>query len=112
MQKDNDELASEQFQYYTNSHDSLLQSDHHIDTATSSMDDLTKPNHLLLSTFHSKDSALDLSDDHLDRPQLSEVTSLDDDQQQGSSSFYDKSKLRLFVLSVNRETHSFFFMNY
>ncbi|CAF0791943.1 unnamed protein product [Rotaria sp. Silwood1] len=54
---------------HTNSHDSLLQADHHImnniNTAASSTDDLSSTNQLSLSAFPSKDSALGLSDDNL-----------------------------------------------
>ena len=65
------------FQYSSNSHDSLLQSDPHQfnPTSTSSTDDLTRTNPLLFSTFHSKDSALGLSDDHLNQtPSIIEET--------------------------------------
>lgn len=55
---------------HTNSHDSLLQPDHNpimdnINTATSSSDDLSSSRQLSSSAFHSKDSALGLSDDNL-----------------------------------------------
>jgi len=73
---------------HTNSHDSLLQVDydhHHrdpINTATSSTDDLSTMNHLSASVFHSKDSALGLSDDNLNIPQTNQFQTTDDDDEQ------------------------------
>ena len=57
---------------FTNSHDSLLQNDHDLliplDITVASNDDLTMlPPQLSSSAFHSKDSALGLSDDNLDQ---------------------------------------------
>lgn len=58
---------------FTNSHDSLLQNDNDllipIDVTVASSDDLSiLPPQLSSSAFHSKDSALGLSDDNLDQP--------------------------------------------
>ncbi|CAF4129395.1 unnamed protein product, partial [Rotaria sp. Silwood2] len=72
-------IVYEKFQYSSNSHDSLDQSDHHIDTTTSSIDDLTKTNQFLTSTFYSKDSALGLSDDNLNYLQTNQLIIFDDD---------------------------------
>ncbi len=74
MLNDNDDNISKQieFQYPSNSHDSLLQT-HLNTTTTSSTDDLTRTNQFLSSTFHSKDSALGLSDDHLNKIQSNEL---------------------------------------
>ena len=57
---------------FTNSHDSLLQNDNDllipIDITVSSTDDLSLiPPQLSSSAFHSKDSALGLSDDNLNQ---------------------------------------------
>ena len=86
------------------------QSDHDINTTTSSIDDLTKTKQLLSSAFYSKDSALGLSDDNLIFQQTNEINKFngnnngDDDnnhhhqqqkQQQSISSFIktdDQSK--------------------
>ncbi|CAM4771306.1 unnamed protein product [Rotaria magnacalcarata] len=78
-------LFHDEFQFSSTSHDSLNQSDHHIDTAASSIDDLTKTNQLLTSTFHSKDSALGLSDDNLNRTQSNELIIFEDNEQQHTS---------------------------
>ncbi|CAF3459631.1 unnamed protein product [Rotaria socialis] len=78
-------LFQDKFQSSSNSHDSLNQSDHHIDTAASSIDDLTKTNQFLTSTFYSKDSALGLSDDNLDRTQSNELIIFEDNEQQDTS---------------------------
>ena len=70
---------------HTNSHDSLLQADHdllpHLNTAASSTDDLSLvTHHLSASAFHSKDSALGLSDDNLNYvPSNPLITMPDDD---------------------------------
>lgn len=76
----------EKFQYASNSHDSLNQSDNNIDTAASSIDDLTKANQFLTSTFHSKDSALGLSDDNLNFTQSNELTVFEHDNKQHHTS--------------------------
>ena len=67
---DSDHHQQQQQSLHTNSHDSLLQVDHdlitHMNTAASSTDDLSLvTHHLSASAFHSKDSALGLSDDNL-----------------------------------------------
>jgi len=98
-QKSSDDNISKQieFHYSSNSHDSLLQSDHqNIDpttTARSSIDDLTRTNQFLSSTFHSKDSALGLSDDNLNHQQLNELI-IQEQQQKIPSliTFEDTSK--------------------
>ncbi len=68
---------------HTNSHDSLLQPDHHIidtiNTTASSTDDLSTTHQLSSSVFHSKDSALGLSDDNLNFPQRNPFLIMDDD---------------------------------
>lgn len=68
--------SSQQHQH-TDSHDSLLQPDHltmnNINTAASSTDDLSTTHQLSASVFHSKDSALGLSDDHLNKIQSNEL---------------------------------------
>ncbi|CAF2306884.1 unnamed protein product [Rotaria sp. Silwood2] len=94
---------------HTNSHDSLLQTDHNlmnnINTATSSTDDLSSTNQLSSSAFHSKDSALGLSDDNLNCPQTKQSIirnnhdhddddDIDDDDQQ------QQSRVSLSSLSV------------
>ena len=97
-----------QQQQYTDSHDSLLQPDHHLmnktHTAASSTDDLSTTNHLSSSAFHSKDSALGLSDDNLNRVQTNKSITIDDDdddQQQVSSlslqGQHDKSKYEIYI---------------
>lgn len=86
-------LPSEELQYSSNSHDSFLQSDPHMDTVTSSTDDSSKVNQFFSPNFCSKDSALDLSDDQLHRLAASEP---DDDVAERlatSSVVQDKSKL-------------------
>ena len=54
----------DQCSFSTNSHDSLLQSEHQL---PGFVDDLTAVNQLSSFAFHSKDSALDLSDENLHR---------------------------------------------
>jgi hypothetical protein len=70
-------------QAHTDSHDSLLQPDHHImdtiNTTASSTDDLSTTHQLSSSVFHSKDSALGLSDDNLNVPSKNPFTIMDDD---------------------------------
>jgi hypothetical protein len=93
----------EEYQYpeqqqhtHANSHDSLLQTDHEMlmpihttGASSSSTDDLSlvTPN-LSLSAFHSKDSALGLSDDNLNCVRSNPLNTIptDDDEQQISSS--------------------------
>ena len=69
---------------HTNSHDSLLQPDYHlgdhINTTASSTDDLSTTHQLSSSVFHSKDSALGLSDDNLNLPQTNQFIVIDDDE--------------------------------
>ncbi|UJR26376.1 hypothetical protein I4U23_007709 [Adineta vaga] len=68
---------------HTDSHDSLLQPDHHmnnINTAASSTDDLSTTHQLSSSVFHSKDSALGLSDDNLHYLQTNPQPIKDDDE--------------------------------
>ena len=80
-------------QYPSNSHDSLLQSDLHHFNSTTIVDDLTRTNQQLSSTFHSKDSALGLSDENLNHNSL---THLEHDEQIPSCSLLeDKSKFHL-----------------
>ncbi|CAF1306271.1 unnamed protein product [Adineta steineri] len=75
--------VQQQQQQHTDSHDSLLQTDHlimnHINTAASSTDDLSTTNQLSSSVFHSKDSALGLSDDNLNGLQTNPHIINDDD---------------------------------
>jgi hypothetical protein len=72
-----------QHHQHTNSHDSLLQPDHHImdniKTTASSTDDLSTTHQLSSSVFHSKDSALGLSDDNLNCLQTNQIIIMDDD---------------------------------
>lgn len=100
---------------HTDSHDSLLQSDHrtmnNINTAASSIDDLSTTHHLSSSVFHSKDSALGLSDDNLNCLQANQYIIMDDDDdeddeddddlhQQISTSLriqHDKSKYQIYI---------------
>jgi hypothetical protein len=63
----------------SNSHDSLIQSDHHIDTPTIS------------SIFYSKDSALDLSDEYLNHSQLNQYTIFQEKSQSMKHSFLFKN---------------------
>ncbi|CAF0928389.1 unnamed protein product [Rotaria sordida] len=83
----------EKFQYSSNSHDSLNQSDHHIDTTTSSIDDLTKTNQFLTSIFHSKDSALGLSDDNLNNLQTNQLIIFDDNHNNNNNNNNNISSL-------------------
>lgn len=74
-------------QTHTNSHDSLLQADYHLldttNTAASSTDDLSTTTHQLsASVFHSKDSALGLSDDNLNLPSTNPFLIKDDDEEE------------------------------
>ena len=75
-------------QTHTNSHDSLLQADYHpldtMNTANSSTDDLstTTTHQLSASVFHSKDSALGLSDDNLNLPSTNPFLIKDDDEEE------------------------------
>lgn len=100
MQNDKDDNISKkiEFQYSSNSHDSLLQSDQanlNI-TTTSSTDDLTRTNQVLSSTFHSKDSALGLSDDNLNQ-------FISQEEQLNTSSlnlFQDKSKFHFLNIYI------------
>jgi hypothetical protein len=73
----------QQQQTHTNSHDSLLQPDQHItdtiNTTASSTDDLSATHQLSSSVFHSKDSALGLSDDNLNFPSKNPFLIQDDD---------------------------------
>jgi len=104
---DDDDNISKQFeyQYSSNSHDSLLQSDHpNFTTTTSSIDDLTRINQLLSSTFHSNDSALGLSDDNLNNTQSNELI-IQDEQ----TIFQDKSK---FNIRHAQLLFFFFFITY
>ncbi|WP_317205558.1 hypothetical protein [Janthinobacterium sp.] len=70
-------------QQHNHSHDSLLQLDHgtliHLNTATSSTDDLSATNQLSSSAFHSKDSALGLSDDNLNYLSTNQLLLMHDD---------------------------------
>lgn len=90
-------------QPHTDSHDSLLQPDlHHPmmnngNTAASSTDDLSSTHQLSSSVFHSKDSALGLSDDNLHylqtNPHLLNVVDDDDeDEDDDDLQQQDKSK--------------------
>ncbi|CAF3616162.1 unnamed protein product [Rotaria sp. Silwood1] len=81
----------DKFQYSSNSHDSLNQSDHNIDTTASSTDDLTQTNQFLTSTFHSKDSALGLSDDNLNYLQTNQLIILDDNDNNNNNQQYISS---------------------
>jgi len=68
---------------HANSHDSLLLPDHHImdniNTTASSTDDLSTTHQLSSSVFHSKDSALGLSDDNLNCLQTKKSIIINDD---------------------------------
>ncbi len=70
-------------QQHANSHDSLLLPDHHtmnnINTTASSTDDLSTTHQLSSSVFHSKDSALGLSDDNLNCLQTKQSIIIDED---------------------------------
>lgn len=83
-------------QYSSNSHDSFNQSDHHMDVITSSNDDLTKANQLLSSTFYSKDSALGLSDDHINILQSNDSTNTDYNE---NNKQHEKQKLSPSITS-------------
>jgi hypothetical protein len=101
IQNDDDDILKEiEYQYSSNSHDSLLQSDHpnFNTTTTSSIDDLPGINQLLSSTFYSKDSALGSSDDNLNNTQSTELII-----QEEKIIFQDKSKFNI------RHAHFFFF---
>jgi hypothetical protein len=89
----------EEFQYYSNSHDLLIPLDHHMDTTTSSTDDLTKTNQFLLSDFYSKDSAVYLSDETFNR---SNTLDNADEQEQivPLTTLQDKSKQNLIFFFV------------
>jgi len=100
---DDDDISKQiEYQYSSNSHDSLLQSDHpNFNTTTSSIDDLPQINQLLSSTFYSRDSALGLSDDNLNNTQSNELII-----QEQKTVFQDKSKFNI------RHAHFFsFFFN-
>lgn len=81
-----------QISIHRDSHDSLLHGDQEIliqiNTATSSTDDLSiVTHHLSSSAFHSKDSALGLSDDNLNcLPTNPLITTLEDDNEHQISS--------------------------
>lgn len=93
MANDNDISKQIEYQYPSNSHDSLLQSDqiNLNQTATSSTDDLTRTNQCFsFSTFRSKDSALGLSDDNLNQDEHELKTS-------SLNLFQDKSKFYLNI---------------
>lgn len=77
-------------QYPSNSHDSLLQSDHDHCHSMTIVDELTRTNQQLSSTFHSKDSALGLSDEYLNHIQINSLTH--DEQIPSCSLLEDKSK--------------------
>lgn len=68
---------------HKNSHDSLLQPDYNlmdnINTTASSTDDLSTTHQLSSSVFHSKDSALGLSDDNLNILQTTNQDLIHDD---------------------------------
>ena len=76
----------QQQQTHTNSHDSLLQPDYHLmdtmNTAASSTDDLSTTHQLSASVFHSKDSALGLSDDNLNLPSTNPFLIKDEDEEE------------------------------
>ena len=89
----------DQCQCSSNDRSSLHQLDHHIDMTASSIDDLTQTNQVLASTFHSKDSALGLSNDNLNYLQMNELNIFDDIHKQQQTSlliaFQDQSKSNL-----------------
>lgn len=98
-----------EFQYPSNSHDSLLQSDRHEFNPTAE-DDLTRTNQCFSSTYHSKDSALGLSDEHLNHLPNNSLTQLEHDEQIPSNSLLeDKSKSHSID---NLKTFFFLEMNY
>ena len=103
---------------HANSHDSLIQPDHremnNMSRTASSTDDLSVTHQLSSSAFHSKDSALGLSDDNITCPQTNPIIIKDDDddadhnhnnqqqqqQQQVSSlsaTLHSKSKYRIYA---------------
>jgi hypothetical protein len=85
---DNEDQHSKQieFQYSSNSHDSLLQSD--LDT----IDNLTHTNPIFSSIFHSKDSALGLSDDNLNQLKSNELMMFQEQERISSfTTLQDKS---------------------
>jgi hypothetical protein len=95
----------------TTSHDSLLRTDReiiiHIDTATSSTDDLSLTHQLSSSAFHSKDSALGLSDDNLNcLPssqlfiRLSDDDDDDNDDDDGGDGGVDEQRTQIPALSL------------
>ena len=91
----------EEYPSCANSHDSLLQPAY---TEESSTDDLTKLNAFFPSTFHSKDSALDLSEENL--LQLSSESRSSSTTEQTSKSFFrswDAShSLHIWTMSTER----------
>ncbi|CAF1116738.1 unnamed protein product [Adineta steineri] len=97
MQQHHQQLQQQQpqqvQQQHTDSHDSLLQPDHlimnHINTAASSTDDLSTTNQLSSSVFHSKDSALGLSDDNLNGLQTNPHIINDDDDDNDNEDYIE-----------------------
>ncbi|CAF4133646.1 unnamed protein product [Rotaria socialis] len=100
---------------HANSHDSLLQPDHipimsTINTAASSSDDLSSTHQLLSSAFHSKDSALGLSDDNLNCLQTNEFNiqdihndyDEDDDRQQQQQQQQQRARISLPLSNVQQ----------
>ena len=79
------ELSYREIQSYqhANSHDSLIQPDRRemnkMSRAASSTDDLSITYHLSSSAFHSKDSALGLSDDNITCPETNQIIIKSDD---------------------------------
>jgi hypothetical protein len=108
---DDNILKQIEFNYLSNSHHSLLQSnDPNINIKTSSIDDLTRTNQFLSSTFHSKDSALGLSDDNLNQIQSNELIIQEQHRISSLITLQDKSKFHLISFSTIRHIHfSFFF---
>lgn len=98
---------------HTDSHDSLLQPDHHnmnnINTAASSTDDLSTTHQLSSSVFHSKDSALGLSDDNLHYVQTNPALIKDDDDDDEDDLRQEDRSKYLISFSINRINSHFSF---
>jgi len=110
---DDNILKQIEFYYSSNSHHSLLQSnDPNINIKTSSIDDLTRTNQFLSSTFHSKDSALGLSDENLNQIQSNELIIQEQHRISSLITLQDKSKFHLISFSTIRHIHFSFFLTY
>lgn len=93
---------------HTDSRDSLLQTDLHIidnmNTTASSTDDLSTTHQLSSSVFHSKDSALGLSDDNLNCLQTNHFLIMDDDDDDNNNNNNEQQEQILSSISQHNQS--------